>query len=72
MTNDFLQPENFTPTEKIQKHKQLMEILKPNHNNKKDILITIADIVITLEQSRDFLQNIASESANQLRAYAQS
>ena len=33
-----------------------MEILKPYHNNKKDIRITIADIVNTLEQAQDLLQ----------------
>ena len=36
-----------------------MEILKPHHNNKKDIFITIADIVNTLEQTLDLLRNIA-------------
>ena len=54
--NDIPQPENFPPTEEIHKYKQLMEILKPYHNNKKDVLITIADIVNTLEQARDLLQ----------------
>ena len=34
-----------------------MDILKPYHNSKKDIPITIADIVNTLEQARDLLQN---------------
>ena len=29
------QPGNFPPTEEIQKYKQLLEILKPYHNNKK-------------------------------------
>ena len=51
-----------------------MDILKPYHNPKKDILITIADIVNTLEQARDLVQNIVHlirrELANQLRAYA--
>ena len=59
------QPENFPPTEEIQKYKQLLEILKPYHNNKKDILITIAVycyIVNTLEQARDLLQNIAFDT----------
>ena len=60
--NDIPQPESFPPTEEIQKYKQLMETLKPYHNNKKDILITIADIVNTLEQARDFLQNIAFDT----------
>ena len=49
--SDIPQPENFPPTEEIYKYKQLMEILKPYHNNKKDILNTIADIVKTLEQA---------------------
>ena len=35
-----------------------MDILKPYHNPKKDILLTIADIVNTLEQARDLLQNM--------------
>ena len=39
-----------------------MEILKPYHNPKKDILITIADIVSTLEQTRDLMQNIAFDT----------
>ena len=41
-----------------------MEILKPYHNPKKDILITIAEIVNTLEQARDFLQNIAFDTTS--------
>ena len=50
-----------------------MDILKPYHNPKKDILITIADIVITLEQARDLLQNMkfdttrVSQSASCIR-----
>ena len=39
-----------------------MERLKPYHNPKKNILITIADIVNTLEQARDPLQNIALDT----------
>ena len=39
-----------------------MEILKPYHNPKKDTLITIADIVNTLEQARDLMQNIAFDT----------
>ena len=61
-TNDVPKPEKFPPTEEIQKYKQLMEIFKPYHNPKKDILITIADIVNTLEQTRDLLQNIAFDT----------
>ena len=39
-----------------------MEILKPYHNNKKDKLINIADIVNTLEQARDLLQKISFDT----------
>ena len=52
-----------------------MDILKPYHNPKKDILITIADIVNTLEQARGLLQTIAfdatrvSQSASCIRTF---
>ena len=39
-----------------------MEILKSYQNPKKDILILIADIVKTLEQARDLMQNIAFDT----------
>ena len=39
-----------------------MEILKPYHNSKKHILITLADIVSTLEQARDLMQNIVFDT----------
>ena len=39
-----------------------MEILKPYHNNKNEILITIADIVSTLKQAQDLMQNIAFDT----------
>ena len=39
-----------------------MEILKPYHNPKKDILFTITDIANTLEQARDLMQNIAFDT----------
>ena len=61
-TNEIPQPESFPPTEKIQNYIQLMEILKPYLNHKKDILITIADIVSTLEQTRDPMQNLAFDT----------
>ena len=50
-----------------------MDVLKPYHNPKKDILVTIVDIVNTLEQARDLLQNMAfhttrvSQSASCIR-----
>ena len=58
----FLNHKNFPPTEEVQKYKQLMENLKPYHNTKKDIVITIADNVNTLEQTRDLMQNIAFDT----------
>ena len=60
-TIDIPQPES-SPTDEIPKYKHLMENLKPYHNNKKDILITIADIGSTLEQARDLTQNIAFDT----------
>ena len=39
-----------------------MEVLKPYHNNNKDILITLADFVSTLEQARDLMQNFAFDT----------
>ena len=55
-------PESFPPTEEMHKYKELMEILKPYHSPKKDILITMADIVNILEQARDLLQNLAFDT----------
>ena len=39
-----------------------MDILKPYHNPKKDILITNTDIVNTLEQARDLLQKMTCDT----------
>ena len=61
-TIDTPKQESFPPTEEIQKYKELIEILKQYHNPKKDILITIADIVNAFEQARDLMQNIAFET----------
>ena len=50
-----------------------MEILKPYHNPKDDILIAIADIVIHLNKPETYCKIshlIRQELANQLRAYA--
>ena len=72
-TIDTPKPESFPPTEEIQKFKELLEILKRYQNPKKDILITITDIVNTLEQARDLMQKIAldttrvSQSASGIR-----
>ena len=61
-TIDIPKPESFPPTEEIRKYRQLMEILKPYHNPKNDILISIADIVNTPKQARDLMQNIAFDT----------
>ena len=61
-TKNIPKPESFPPTEEIQKYQQLMDILKPYHNPKKDILITITDLVNTLEQARDLLQNMTFDT----------
>ena len=39
-----------------------MDILKPYQNPKKDILITITDIVNTLEQARDLSQKMTFDT----------
>ena len=62
LTIDTPKPEIFPPTEEMYKDKELLDILKPYHNPKKDILITIADIVNTLEQARDLMQNMAFDT----------
>ena len=61
-TKDIPTRESFPLTDEIQKYRQSLEKLKPYHNPKKDILITIADIVNTLEQARDLLQKIAFDT----------
>ena len=61
-TIDTPKPKSFPPTEEMYKYKELMEILKPYHNPKKDILITIADILNTLEQARDLMPNMAFDT----------
>ena len=61
----------FSPTEEIQKFKEILEISKLYHNPKKDTLNTIADIVNTLEQARDLMQNFAIDTTRVSRsAYA--
>ena len=55
-------PKSFPPTEEMQKYNELMELLKPYHKPEKDIIIAIADIVNTLEQSRDLMQTMAFDT----------
>ena len=47
-----------------------MEILKPYHNPKQDILITFADIVNTLEQARDLLKSFAFDTTRDSQSAA--
>ena len=61
-TSDTPKSESFPPTEEVQKCNELMEILKAYLNPKKDLIITNADIVNTLEQARDLLQIIAFDT----------
>ena len=50
--NDIPQPQSFRPTDELQKYTEILNIIKPYHHPNRDILITIAEIVNTLEQAR--------------------
>ena len=69
----FPQPQSFPPTEGIQKYKEILDVIKAYHHPKRDIRITIAEIVNTLEQARNLIQDIVfdttrvSQSASCLR-----
>ena len=56
--NDIPQPQSFRPTDELQKYTEILIIKKPYHHPNRDILITIAEIVNTLEQARSIIQNI--------------
>ena len=51
-----------SPYRRSTKIQTINDILKPYYNPKKDILLTIADIVNTLEQARDLLQNMTFDT----------
>ena len=55
---DILQPQNFLPTEELQNYKEILDVIKPYHHSKRDIIVTIAEIVNTLEQARNLIQNL--------------
>ena len=60
--NDIPQPQSFRPTDELQKHTEILNIIKPYHHPNRDILITIAEILNTLEQARSIIQNIVFDT----------
>ena len=60
--NDISQPQSFRPTDELQKYTEILNIIKPYHHPNRDILITIAEIVNTLEQARSIIQNIVFDT----------
>ena len=60
--NDIPQPQSFRPTDELQKYTEILNIIKPYHRPNRDILITIAEIVNTLEQARSIIQNIVFDT----------
>ena len=60
--NDIPQPQSFRPTDELQKYTEIMNIIKPYRHPNRDILITIAEIVNTLEQARSIIQNIVFDT----------
>ena len=59
---DIPQPQNFLPTEELQKYKEILDVIKPYHHSKRDIIVTIAEIVNTLEQARNLIQSIVFDT----------
>ena len=60
--NDIPQPQSFRPTDELQKYTEILNIIKPYHHPNRDILISIAEIVNTLEQARSIIQNIVFDT----------
>ena len=60
--NDIPQRQSFRPTDELQKYTEILNIIKPYHHPNRDILITIAEIVNTLEQARSIIQNIVFDT----------
>ena len=59
---DIPQPQSFFPTEELQKHKEILDVIKPYHHSKRDIIVTIAEIVNTLEQARHLIQSFVFDT----------
>ena len=60
--SDLPQPQSFRPTDGLQKYTEILNIIKPYHHPNRDTLITIAEIVNTLEQARSIIQNIVFDT----------
>ena len=59
---DIPQPQSFFSTEVLQKYKEILDVIKPYHHPKRDIIVTIAEIVNTLEQARHLRQRIVFDT----------
>ena len=59
---DIPQPQNFLPTEELQNYKGILDVIKPYHHSKRDIIVTIAEIVNTLEQARNLIQRLVFDT----------
>ena len=59
---DIPQSQIFLPTEELQKYKEKLDVIKPYHHSKRDIIVTTAEIVNTLEQARNLIQNIVFDT----------
>ena len=59
---DISQPQNFLPTEELQNYKEILDVIKPYHHSKRDIIVTIAEIVNTLEQARNLIQRLGFDT----------
>ena len=60
--NDIPEPQSFRPTDELQKYTEILNIIKPYRHPNREILITIAEIVNTLEQARSIIQNIVFDT----------
>ena len=61
-TTDIPQPQNFLPTEELQNYKEILDVIKPYHHSKRDIIVTIAEIVNTHEQARKLIQRLVFDT----------
>ena len=59
---DIPQPQSFLPNEELQKYKEILDVIKSYHHSKRDIIVTIAEIVSTLEQARHLIQSIVFDT----------
>ena len=59
---DIPQPQSFLPNEELQKYKEILDVIKPYHHSKRYIIVTIAEIVNTLEQALHLLQIIVFDT----------